>query len=96
MKEQERLFFALSFNLWHMALIPPRKVVELLDGTIHYKRCWYYLKKWADLGFYEYGTTLDLGWFTFSKMPERYKELVRQVQPWNWKTGKKEERANDV
>lgn len=79
MKEHERIFFALCFNLWLInPNFRPRTVVNILADTIPHKRCWYYLSKWAGLGFYDYGITLDLGWFDFTKMPERYRELVQK------------------
>jgi hypothetical protein len=58
--------------------ISPRDIVNLFEGYIHHKRCWYYLSKWSALGFYEYGTTMDLGWFYPDKLPERYRNLFKE------------------
>lgn len=74
MKEHERIFFALCYNL--RATHRPRDVVNILAETIPHKRCWYYLDKWASLGFYSSGVTADLGWFYPEKIPQRYREII--------------------
>lgn len=76
MKEHERIFFALCYNLRDR--MKPRAVVNLLAETIPHKRCWYYLRKWGLLGFYDYGVTEDLGWFEIEKIPPRYMEIVKE------------------
>lgn len=76
MKDQERIFFALCYNLRNTH--KPRAVVNMLCETIPHKRCWYYLEKWHRLGFYSSGVTDDLGWFYPEKLPERYREIVQQ------------------
>ena len=73
MKEHERIFFALCYNL--RSIMKPRKVVNLLADTIPHKRCWYYLEKWHVLGFYSSGVSADLGWFYPEKLPPRYREI---------------------
>ena len=78
MKEHERIFFALCYRL--RKNLSPRDVVHLLDGVIHHKRCWYYLSKWDRLGFYDYGVTLDLGWFYPEELPPRYLEIVKEAE----------------
>lgn len=74
MKEHERIFFALCYNL--RDIMKPRAVVNLLANTIPHKRCWYYLEKWHTLGFYSSGVTSDLGWFYPEKLPPRYREII--------------------
>lgn len=32
--------------------------------VIHHKRAWYLLEKWVRKSWYDYGVSLDLGWFT--------------------------------
>lgn len=76
MKEHERIFFALCYNLRH--IMKPRAVVNLLAETIPHKRCWYYLRKWGLLGFYDYGVTEDLGWFDTDEIPPRYLEIIKE------------------
>ncbi len=75
MKRDEKIFFVLCFTLSQLKICP-RDVVNMLNETIPHKRCWYYLFKWSEKGFYTYGTTLDLGWFYNDKLPDRYKELL--------------------
>jgi len=40
----------------------PRDLINLPNFPIHHKQAWYYLEKWADKGWYNYGVTVDLGW----------------------------------
>ena len=54
----------------------PREIINILREFMNYKRCWYLLKKWSGLGFYNYGVCLDLGWLEMDKLPDRYKELL--------------------
>lgn len=78
MHGHEKILFALCYRLT-MYGIKPRDVVYALADTIPGRRCWYYLRKWAGLGIYEYGTTLDLGWFIpAAKMPARYLEILKE------------------
>lgn len=58
--------------------INTRDIICLLSEFIHHKRCWYLLQKWAKLGFYNYGVTLDLGWIELDKLTERYKVLLQE------------------
>ena len=89
MKEDEKRFFVACYRFGRASgnrrlypsnsldeYLTPRVIVNILRGYIHHKRCWYYLQKWSDLGFYDYGVTLDLGWFYPEKLPERYKKLL--------------------
>ena len=79
MKDQERIFFSLCYGL--RDVYRPREVVNLLADTIPHKRCWYYLEKWTNQGFYDYGVTLDLGWFHPEKLPDRYRQIVAGQEP---------------
>lgn len=79
MKDQERIFFSLCYGL--RDTYRPREVVNLLADTIPHKRCWYYLEKWTNRGFYDYGVTLDLGWFCPEKLPDRYRQIVAGQEP---------------
>ena len=91
MKEDEKRFFIACYRFGRASgnrllnpvtasrlgtYLTPREIVNILRGYIHHKRCWYYLQKWCGLGFYDYGVTLDLGWFYPEKLPERYKKLL--------------------
>lgn len=44
----------------------------IVISRLNRKRCQYLLSKWTDLGFYNYGVNLELGWFEMNKIPERY------------------------
>jgi hypothetical protein len=44
------------------------------------KQLWYYLEKWANIGFYNYGVTSDLGWFEFDKLTGVYKEIYDKMK----------------
>ena len=39
----------------------------------------YYVKKWSNQGFYDYGTTLDLGWFEFEKLKGEYLAIYKSM-----------------
>lgn len=58
--------------------IEPRVLINFLSEYIHHKRCWYLLKKWSGLGFYNYGVSLDLGWLELDKLPERYIAVLKE------------------
>lgn len=75
MKSEEKMFFIFCIALNRFGF-NVRKAVDILDKYIPRKRLWYYLDKWSNLGFYDYGVTLDLGWFYIDKLPARYKELL--------------------
>lgn len=74
MKEHERIFITLCFNLRYT--LKPRDIIIALSGIIPHKRCLYYLDKWYNKGFYEYGVALDLGWFYIDKLTQIYKEIL--------------------
>lgn len=39
----------------------------------------YYVEKWSDKGFYNYGVSLDLGWFEFNKLTGEYKQIYEEM-----------------
>lgn len=41
-----------------------RDIINRPDCPVPHKRAWYLLSKWNARGWYEYGVTLDLGFFT--------------------------------
>ncbi|MCM1215929.1 MAG: hypothetical protein NC548_15590 [Lachnospiraceae bacterium] len=43
-----------------------------------YKQLMYYVTKWSDKGFYNYGVALDLGWFEFDKLTGEYLKLYEE------------------
>ena len=53
-----------------------------------YKQLMYYVRKWCDRGFYDYGVTLDLGWFEFDKLTGEYKQIYDSMTSTDgWKDG---------
>lgn len=81
MKIDELIFFIYCYFLRMYYGITIRDVInQCFDGVIHPKRCRYLLKKWNRLGFYNYGVSLDLGWFeSINTMPERYRTVVMRL-----------------
>lgn len=39
-----------------------------------------YLRKWTNMGFYEYDVALDMGWFYIDKLPVEYAKMYEEVQ----------------
>lgn len=78
-KKDEMWFFVVCWFFQNNG-ISVRKVIAMMGKIIPYKRCLYLLEKWDRLGFYDYGVTLDLGWFYSNKMPKRYSELIQQKE----------------
>jgi hypothetical protein len=81
MKPDEVIFFAYCYVLRTEYKVCVRDVVNMFEGIIHHKRCWYLLSKWANkFGFYNYGVTLDLGWFDEYKLPECYVNIIDNIK----------------
>ena len=45
-----------------------------------YKQLMYYVEKWSNRGFYDYGVTLDLGWFYTDKLSGEYKKVYDEMR----------------
>ena len=85
MKEDEIKFFRLCYQyITHIqdkvyqGKYSPRDLINIIDEWLPHKKAWYYLEKWSKLNFYDYGVTLDLGWIEDEKIPQRYKELIKE------------------
>ena len=76
MKEDEKLFFVLCFQLRMQYGIDVRNIINMLQPFVNKKRLWCLLEKWSKQGFYNYGVSLDLGWFEIEKFPDRYSDLL--------------------
>lgn len=95
MKPLEEIFFRACVNEQKRKL--PSSNRELSIRTIgniferlgfSYKQLMYYVRKWSDRGFYDYGTTLDLGWFEFDKLTGEYKRIYDSMTSMDgWKDG---------
>lgn len=81
MKDDEKLFFRLCVTYRGRAIrsVEIRDIIHILydAGVMHYKRCWYLLRKWGSLGFYDCGVAEDLGWIDINQLPERYADLLK-------------------
>lgn len=66
MKPDERELLAYLVRKRREGVVPR----DALKGyPIATKRAWYLLEKWCDKGWYDYGCSLDLGWFNDDKLP---------------------------
>lgn len=86
MKEDEIKFFKTMVKYCRQmrngkmcGCVMPDYIISILSEFIHYKRCYYLLRKWSGMGFYEYGVCLDMGWLDMDKLPERYEVLVEDL-----------------
>ena len=85
MKEDEIKFFKTCYKYCtrqcnyaiHEGQYSFRDIINICGEFINYKRCWYLLTKWQGMGMYDYGVTLDLGWFT-GVYSERYYKLIEE------------------
>lgn len=87
MKPLERIFFIACVNEQRMAISPDKREFSVrVIGNIFsrlgfsYKQLMYYVQKWSHKGFYDYGVTLDLGWFYFDKFTGEYKEIYDEIK----------------
>lgn len=78
LKEHEKLLFTMCWVF--QKVMWPRQVYACLHKIIPYKQFVYYLGKWEGLGFYDYGVNQELGWFYQDALPDRYKELIDEIE----------------
>lgn len=86
MREDEKKFFLLCLKYGRKSYgnysdeyyTDVRDIIGILSDLdiMHHKRCWYLLEKWCRMGFYDYGVTLDLGWFYPTELPAQYRTLL--------------------
>ncbi len=88
MKPLERIFFQtcmmkcklLGVSEAEDRFITVRNVIDVFWSLgFPIKRLWYYLKKWGNAGFYDYGVTEDLGWFYPDKLTGEYKVMYENI-----------------
>ena len=85
MKPLERIFF--------LACVNEQICMKSCNGTefsiraianifsrlgFSYKQLCYYLEKWSEKGFYNYGVSLDLGWLEIDKLTGEYKNTYEE------------------
>ena len=89
MKPLERIFFqACVMNCRCMkgvmmrdCQMSVRDVINIFHSLgFSVKQLWYYLEKWNDHLFYDYGVTEDLGWFYIDNFKGEYKVMYEQIQ----------------
>lgn len=95
MKPLEEIFFRACVNEQKRKLRSSDRELSIRTiGNIFerlgfsYKQLMYYVRKWCDRGFYDYGVTLDLGWFEFGKLTGEYKQIYDSMTSTDgWKDG---------
>lgn len=60
----EREFFEIAKENRENGKSVRQTISEIGDDVLPHKRAWYWLEKWSRKGIYDYGVTVDLGWFT--------------------------------
>lgn len=86
MKPLEEIFFRACVNEQKRKLkVNDREFSIRVIGNIFerlgfsYKQLMYYVQKWSDKGFYDYGVSLDLGWFEFDKLDGEYQRIYEKI-----------------
>lgn len=95
MKPLEEIFFRACVNEQKRKLhscdreLSIRTIGNIFERLgFSYKQLMYYVRKWCDRGFYDYGVTLDLGWFEFGKLTGEYKQIYDSMTSTDgWKDG---------
>ena len=95
MKPLEEIFFRACVNEQKRKLRSSDRELNIRTiGNIFerlgfsYKQLMYYVRKWSDRVFYDYGVTLDLGWFEFDKLTGEYKRIYDSMTSTDgWKDG---------
>lgn len=86
MKPLEEIFFRACVNEQKRKLkVNDREFSIRVIGNIFerlgfsYKQLMYYVQKWSDKGFYDYGVSFDLGWFEFDKLDGEYQRIYEKI-----------------
>jgi len=73
MKQDEKLLLKALLEIPDDARYPYKFARDLgLELGLHWKRTAYLCEKWTRKGWWEYGVSVDLGWFT----PEGRRDIV--------------------
>lgn len=86
MKPQERFFFMYVLcwceyrQYYSNGLL--YKVVENFSNifAVPEKQLWYYVGKWSQKGFWNYGVSLAGGWFEWEELTGEYKQIAHKFQ----------------
>ena len=85
MKPLERIFFLACSNeqtcmkSYNGSELSIRAIANIFSRFgFSYKQLCYYLEKWDEKGFYDYGTSLDLGWIEINKLSGEYKKVYEE------------------
>ena len=78
MKPLERIFFKACLMKGDKSIRDICHVFSDLGFPI--KILWRYIEKWNNIGFYDYGVTMDMGWFYIDKLPIEYAKMYEEVQ----------------
>ena len=78
MKPLERIFF--QSCVMQSGIMSVREIIAIFCALgFSEKQLLYYVNKWDNRGFYDYGVTLDLGWFEPDKFIEEYKVMYENI-----------------
>ena len=78
MKPLERIFFQAC--VMQRGMMSVREIIAMFCALgFSEKQLLCYVDKWDKLGFYEYGVTLDLGWFYIDKLTGEYKVMYERT-----------------
>ena len=87
MKPLERIFFEACIHeqITSCDLLHREFSVRVIGNIFSrlgfpYKQLMYYVEKWSNKGFYDYGVTLDLGWFYPDKLSGEYKKIYDEMR----------------
>lgn len=72
MDPKEKCFFKVCYELTETRHMTVREVIDIFDGVISREQIESYLRDWHKSGFYDYGTSLDLGRFLKYKIPVKF------------------------
>ena len=95
MKPLERIFFMACVNEQRrvnelqLREFSVRMIANIFSRLgFSYKQLMYYVQKWSSRGFYDYGVTMDLGWFYFDELKGEYLDIFKSVHTRDgWRDG---------
>lgn len=76
MDPKEKCFFRVCYKLTKDREIAVWEVMQMFANVISEQEMLEFLTKWTRLGFYDYGTVLQIGWILPYKIPHPYLQLL--------------------